>query len=82
MCLKKIITILISISFAFNCYCQSFVNGDLDGIVSGPSCLPYNWQNVPYTNVNCLALNLYEDSPDLTNINAPGPLNGTIWESF
>jgi hypothetical protein len=82
MCLKKIITILISISFAFNCYCQSFVNGDLDGIVSGPSCLPYNWQNVPYTDVNCLALNLYEDSPDLTNINAPGPLNGTIGNPF
>jgi hypothetical protein len=77
MSIKKIITKLFCIFFTINSYCQSFVNGDLDGVVNGPSCLPNNWQNVPYTDVNCLALNLYEDSPDLTNINAPGPLNGT-----
>jgi hypothetical protein len=77
MSIKKIITKLFCIFFTINSYCQSFVNGDLDGVVNGPSCLPNNWQNVPYTDVNCLALNLYEDSPDLTNVNAPGPLNGT-----
>jgi len=82
MSIKQVITILFCIFFVINCYSQSFVNGDLDGVVNGPSCLPTDWQNVPYTDVNCLALNLYEDSPDLTNINGPGPLNGTIGNPY
>lgn len=75
--IKRKILYLLFLLYINTINAQSFVNGDLDGIVSGPSCIPTNWQNVPYTDVNCLALNLYEDSPDLTNINAPGPLNGT-----
>jgi hypothetical protein len=83
MSLKKIITILISFFLAFNnCYCQSFVNGDLDGIVNGPSCLPYNWQNVPRNDVNCLAINPGEDTPDLTDINGPGNLSGIIGNPY
>ncbi|HRG60307.1 MAG TPA: T9SS type A sorting domain-containing protein [Bacteroidia bacterium] len=82
MRIKQLITLLFCNLFAINSYCQSFVNGDLDGIVNGPSCLPTDWQNVPYTDVNCLALNLYEDSPDLTDINGPGPLNGTKGNPF
>jgi hypothetical protein len=83
MSLKKIITILISFFLAFNyCYCQSFVNGDLDGIVNGPSCLPYYWQNVPRSDVNCLAINPGEDTPDLTDINGPGNLSGVKGNPF
>ena len=74
MCLKKIITIPISIFFAFNCYCQSFVNGDLDGPFPGPNSLPTDWQNVPYMDANCLALQTGGDTPDLTSANSQYPV--------
>lgn len=76
MSIKQVITILFCIFFVINCYSQSFVNGDLDGVVNGPSCLPNNWQNVPRNDANCLAINPGEDTPDLTNINGPGNLSG------
>jgi hypothetical protein len=56
----------------------------LEGIVN-PSllgALPLYWQNVPYSDVNCLALNLYEDSPDLTNLIAPFPIIGINGNPF
>jgi hypothetical protein len=57
-----------------NCYCQSFVNGDLDGPFPGPNSLPTDWQKVPYSDLNCLALNPGEDTPDLTSANSQYPV--------
>lgn len=74
MSLKKIITILFCIFFAINCYCQSFANGDLDGPFPGPNSLPTDWQKVPYSDLNCLALNPGEDTPDLTSANSQYPV--------
>lgn len=53
-----------------NSYCQSFINGDLDGIVNGSSCLPTNWLNVPDGDPNCMCI--AGDTPDLTSVNGPG----------
>jgi hypothetical protein len=50
---------------------QNFVNGDLEGIVTGISCLPDFWQGIPYSDLNCEASNSGYDSPDLTNITGP-----------
>jgi hypothetical protein len=65
-----------------NSYCQSFINGDLDGIVSGNSCLPTNWSNVPIGDPNCLALQPGNDTPDLTSISAPTPSIGMNGNPF
>lgn len=50
---------------------QSFQNGDLEGVVNGFSSLPDFWLNVPYTDVNCLASQTVNDTPDLTSLSAP-----------
>ncbi len=56
---------------SFICSAQNFVNGDLEGTISGVSTLPPNWQNVPFTDVNCQANLIGMDSPDLTDITGP-----------
>jgi hypothetical protein len=53
-----------------NCFSQSFVNGDLDGLVSGSGSLPTDWLNVPNGDPNCMCI--AGDSPDLTSVNGPG----------
>jgi hypothetical protein len=76
--MKALFRFLVS-SFCFipaTVYCQQFQNGDLEGVVSGGGTLPPFWLNVPYNDPNCLALNPFEDSPDLTDLN--GPLPGSI----
>jgi hypothetical protein len=56
------------------CKGQNFINGDLDGVVTGSSCLPFNWLNVPFDDPNCLALQVGNDTPDLTSTTGPGSM--------
>jgi hypothetical protein len=76
-----IITILLYISINF-CYGQSFINGDLDGVVSGLSCLPSNWQNVPFDDINCLGAQIGNDTPDLTSLTGPDTSGGGFGNAF
>jgi hypothetical protein len=71
-----IIVIFICKMFAMDGFGQSFQNGDLDGIVTIGSDLPYNWLNVPFTDNNCIATQDGWDSPDLTNLNGPYSSSG------
>jgi len=71
---KRLIIITFFHFVTLNCYCQSFLNGDLDGIVNGNSCLPTNWMNVPLSDPNCLAAQVGNDTPDLTSISGPGTI--------
>lgn len=56
------------------CKGQNIINGDLDGVVTGSSCLPFNWLNIPYDDPNCLALQVGNDTPDLTSTTGPGSM--------
>jgi hypothetical protein len=71
---KRLVIITLFHFVILNCYCQSFVNGDLVGPFPGPNSLPTDWQNVPYSDLNCLALNPGEDTPDLTSANSQYPV--------
>ncbi len=57
---------------------QSFQNGELDGMITGYSSLPYLWASVPYDDPVCEASNAPAASPDLTSETAPAPNNGVI----
>lgn len=46
---------------------QQFVNGDLEGAEAGISVLPPNWQNVPFNDINCVAVSAGSATPDLTD---------------
>lgn len=46
----------------------------MDGPFPGPNSLPTDWQKVPYSDLNCLALNSGEDTPDLTSANSQYPV--------
>ena len=63
-------------------YAQDFTNGDLDGTINGNSSLPTGWQNVPYTDVNCQALHVGNDTPDLTSLTQPSPTIGMNGNPF
>jgi hypothetical protein len=71
--------LITNISLGFS---QIFQNGDLDGVVNGNSCLPFFWVNVPIGDPNCLALQLGNDTPDLTSISAPTPSIGMNGNPF
>ncbi len=80
---RRLILIMVFKFFSSNCYCQSFLNGDLDGIANGYGCLPIDWLNVPLDDVNCLALLPGNDSPDLTSLTEPGSItSGVIGNPF
>jgi hypothetical protein len=64
------------------CVSQSFQNGDLEGVVTGISCLPNYWQNVPFDDVNCLGAQIGNDTPDLTNLIGPVPTTGAIGNPY
>jgi hypothetical protein len=64
------------------CLGQDFINGDLDGIVSGLSSLPTNWQKVPFDDINCLGAQIGNDTPDLTNLNGPSAPDGASGIAF
>ena len=57
---------------------QDFTNGDLDGTINGLSSLPIGWQRVPRTDVNCQALHVGNDTPDLTSLTEPSIIDGFI----
>ena len=80
--MKSIILIYFSLFLGFIAKAQSFQNGDLEGVVNGSSCLPDYWQNVPYTDVNCLATQTTWDTPDLSNLNGPLPNSGVLGNPF
>jgi hypothetical protein len=61
---------------------QNFVNGDLNGIVSPNSIPPTGWQNIPYTDVNCLALTPGGDTPDVTDTAGPFAVAGVMGNPF
>jgi hypothetical protein len=79
--IHQIFTFLLSIIINC-CYGQSFINGDLDGVVNGLSCLPTNWQNVPFDDINCLGAQIGNDTPDLTNLNGPSIPDGACGIAF
>lgn len=79
---KAIIILLISNLIFLNCFPQGFVNGDLEGIVNGWSSLPDNWQNVPFTDLNCIASEVPNDTPNLTNISGPSVIDGAAGNPF
>ena len=61
------------------CFSQSFINGDLNGLTIGISYLPTNWQRVPYTDVNCIALQVGNDTPDLWDSTLGNSFSGGIF---
>lgn len=80
LCFLKICILTLS---AFTCSAQQFLNGDLEGIVTSSSILPQNWQNVPFTDINCQATQAGMDSPDLTDISGPGSsANGLLGNPY
>jgi len=48
----------------------------LDGVVNGNSSLPTDWQRVPYSDPNCIAFQIGNDTPDLTSLTEPGVSGG------
>jgi len=83
----QIYLVLIHWLIAGSAIAQNFINPDLEGPVTGPSCLPPNWESVPYGDVNCEASGSMQATPDLTdaNGNAAGilgnPFTGTTFIS-
>ena len=49
---------------------QSFLNGDLEGVINGPSTLPPSWHVVSSSDINCQA-DPGGNTPDLTNFSQP-----------
>jgi hypothetical protein len=68
--------ILLLLILQIKTFGQDFINGDLEGIITGPSCLPAGWQNVPVGDINCLASCPGGDSPDLLDSNMFWPSAG------
>lgn len=76
------IKVFIFTLFVFTCKAQNFLNGDLEGTVTNNSVLPANWQNVPFTDINCQANIAGFDSPDLTDISGPQPSAGILGNPY
>ncbi len=73
---KYLILIVILKLVNLKCFCQNFVNGDLEGVVTIGSDLPDLWQNIPFSDINCIASQSGWDSPDLTNLTGPNLSSG------
>lgn len=82
--MKYVIFILLSCtSSATFIAAQDFVNNDLNGTVTAPGDLPTNWQNVPYTYVNCNASpQWYAVTPDLTSLTGPQVVTGVCGNPY
>jgi len=61
---------------------QDFLNNDLNGNASTDSQLPNNWQSVPHTDIFCRATGPAQATPDLTDINGPGPQWGIVGNPY
>lgn len=44
--------------------------------------MPAGWQTIPYTDVNCLATSVGQDTPDLTNLTGPAAANGVMGNAY
>jgi hypothetical protein len=77
--MKKSAQILICICLlSVDLSAQDFVNGDLDGVITGFSSLPSSWTSIDSSDPNCEA-DPGGTSPDLTNTTQPGSdVNGMI----
>ena len=62
--------------FGTVCQAQNFKNGDLEGDHPGLSHLPDFWDNVPFTDINCLASEAGTDTPNLASRTEPVPEYG------
>ena len=76
-----IINVLL-IALANTANAQNFQNGDLNGVINGTASLPFYWQNVPNTDVNCWADDPGRATPDLTDINGPNTITGIAGIAF
>ena len=65
-----------------NLKAQSFVNPDLDGIITGFSNLPTGWQSVPYTDPACIASSFSYATPDLISLTLPDSSIGIIGNPY
>ncbi|MEO8067166.1 MAG: hypothetical protein ABI599_05690 [Flavobacteriales bacterium] len=63
-------------------YGQAFQNGDLDGVVTGWSSLPDQWQAVPDYDPVCQATAWNAATPDLTSEFAPDTVVGAAGTSY
>ena len=79
--IKFALAILLLTNYISDVNAQNFQNGDLDGII-GNSSLPTFWDNVPYTDVNCLAFSFDETTPDVTGINGPDAFYGIMGNPY
>ena len=61
---------------------QDFLNTDLDGIISGSSSLPFNWENVPFDDVTCTAELANGATPDLTDLFGPESITGVLGNPY
>jgi hypothetical protein len=75
------LAILLLTNYISDANAQNFQNGDLDGIIA-ISSLPTFWDNVPYTDVNCLAFSFDETTPDVTGINGPNAIYGIMGNPY
>jgi hypothetical protein len=79
--MKSLLILFLGLAFAFETLGQSFVNGDLNGTINGLSSLPTSWQRVPYTDINCLAEIVGNDTPDLCDSLWGNPFSGNTFIS-
>jgi len=80
--MKIIVASLLILLLSNQVFAQDFTNGDLDGTINGYSSLPTGWQRVPRTDVNCQALHVGNDTPDLTSLTEPSIIDGSIGNPF
>lgn len=79
--MKHLVLFCLSALFIGRASAQDFLNNDLNGVV-GSASLPTNWQNVPFTDVNCLASNTGVDTPDVTDATGPSVSNGVMGNPY
>jgi hypothetical protein len=81
--MKHAIILLIScISFTTFITAQDFMNGDLEGTYIQKSEVPMYWQSIPYTDVNCMATDTMQATPDLTDIAGPDTSIGLMGNPY
>ncbi|MBK8228288.1 MAG: gliding motility-associated C-terminal domain-containing protein [Flavobacteriales bacterium] len=61
---------------------QDFVNGGLEGVVTGPSVVPAGWTAVPHSDPICDATFTGGATPDLTDMTGPAAFNGILGNPF
>jgi len=80
--MKNAIVILLMLLATKALIAQSFINGDLDGVISFAGILPDDWQAVPFTDPNCNATDTIGDTPDLTDIDGPFAAQGVMGNPY